>query len=97
MTKQRENKIDIYQRKFLRNIVNIRYPKIVKNENLYKITNQIPWSVTTKYLRLKWFDHLCRLPEYCPAQIAFKEILVKSKMPRGRPPMTWIENIKKRH
>ena len=95
MTKQRENKIDIYQRKFLPNIVNIKYPKIITNENLYKITNQIPWTKTIKYRRLKWFDHLCRLPEDCPAKTALNEILEKPKLPRGRPPTTWIENIKK--
>ena len=95
MTKQRESKVDIYQRKFLRNIINIKYPKIIKNENLYKITKQTPWSITIKYRRLKWFDHLCRLPEDCPAKLAFHEILEKPKLPRGRPPITWIENLKK--
>ena len=95
MTKQRENKIDIYQRTFLRNIVNIKYPKIITNDNLYKITNQIQWTKTIKYRRLKWFDHLCRLPEDCPAKTALNEILKKPKLPQGRPPNTWIENVKK--
>ena len=87
--------IYIYQRTFLRNIVNIKYPKIITNENLYKVTNQIQWTKNIKYRRLKWLAHLYRLPEDCPAKTALNEILKKTKLPQGRPPNTWIENIKK--
>ena len=63
----------------------------------YKITNQIQWTKTIKYRRLKWFDHLCRLPEDCPAKTALNEILKKTKLPPGRPPKYMDRKRKKRH
>ena len=46
LNKELENKIDIFQRKLLRNILGIRWSKgnWLSNKDLYKLTNQIEWS-----------------------------------------------------
>ena len=64
-----KQKIDTFQRKFLRQIVRSRW---IKNSVLYKLCNTVPWSVTIQNKRLSWFDHLNRLPDKAPAKVAFR-------------------------
>ena len=42
--KREEEKIDIFQRKFLRRMLTIRWPKIISNTDLYKKTSCEKWS-----------------------------------------------------
>ena len=95
ITRKLENTIDSFQRKQLRRILKIRWPKKIRNEELYKRTEQIPWSTTIKRRRLNWLGHLMRLNENTPARLAFEEFLRKGKKPKGRPPLTWPEIIRK--
>ena len=48
LTVKREREIDIIQRRYLRRLIGIRYPKKITNNELYKITRQTPWSVICK-------------------------------------------------
>ena len=45
--------------------------------------------------RIRWLDHLLRLPEDCPARIALNEFERPVKKPRGRPPTTWVIQTRK--
>ena len=96
LTKTLENQIDSFHRRILRShVLNIRWPKIVKNEDVYEKTKIEPWSKTIEKKRIKWFGHLMRLDENTPAQKALRVALMQSKRPRGRPKLTWIEMMRK--
>ena len=96
LTKTLENQIDSFHRRILRShVLNIRWPKIVKNEDLYEKTKLEPWSTKIEKKRMKWFGHLMRLDENTPARKALKVALIKLKRPRGRPKLTWIELMRK--
>ena len=51
------------------------------------------WSTVIKQRRLKWFGHLLRLPDTCPARLAYKEAVRQTKQPRGRSTLTQIKRI----
>ena len=55
-----EEKIDIFQRRLLRNILNIKWNNNnwLSNNELYDGTKQIPWSKKIAYRRLHFFGHV---------------------------------------
>ena len=73
LTKKLENDIDVFHRRLLRKVLNIRYPFIISNKDLYERTNEKTWSSTILHRRLSWTGHLLRLKEETPAWLAFKE------------------------
>ena len=90
-----DKKIDCFQRRLLRQALNIRYPKKISNDNLKKITNLKEWSTHISIQRLKWLGHAFRLPENSPAKQALLEIENTPKRCRGRPKTKWIDTVKK--
>ena len=87
------NKIDSFQRNFLRQIVRT---KDITNKRLYTVCNTDPWSKTIQKRRLAWFGHLIRLPEQTSAKQAFWEAKSTfSKKVAGGQPMTWLSTIRK--
>ena len=90
-----ENVVDTFQRKLLRNVLGIYWPKVISNESLYQKTNQQPWSLTIRKRRLTWFGHLMRLSPDTPAQVALNLYLQKVKKPQGGVKQTWLGNIYK--
>ena len=93
LTKQLEEKIDIVQRQFLRRILNIKWYEHITNEEVYNIANCKKWADKVKACRIRWFGHLCRLPEDAPAKRALYEILRPCNKPQGRPKTTWLQTI----
>ena len=93
-----ERDIDSFQRRLIRSyVLNITWPKIVKNDDLYEITKVVPWSKTVKKRQLSWFGHLMRLPDDSPAKVSLDYCLNhKTTRPRGRPMITWISMMRKR-
>ena len=89
-----EHQIDSFHRRLLRNVLNIKWPKKISNNNLYIITNTEKWSKTVTRRRLNWLGHLMRLDTETPARKALTEFLTPSKHPRGRPKATWLSIIK---
>ena len=89
------NKIDSFHRRMLRKVLNIKWPNILKNDEVYRITNVVKWSEIIRKRRLSWLGHLLRLDENTPARIALREAckVVKGKI--GRHKLTWIELVKK--
>ena len=95
LTKKLKESIDIFQRKLLRRMLNIKLTDKIRNEEIYKRSHQIPITTEIKKRRLNWLGHMLRLPEGTPAKLAFKEHLKKAKGNRGRPKHTWIKQINK--
>ena len=94
MTKAMQEKIDTFQRNNMRRILNIRYPRKIRNEDLYKITKQQPWSEKVKRRRLSFFGHIARLPENAPAKQAVSEFRnTKTKKLRGGQKLTWFKLV----
>ena len=80
LTKTLENQIDSFHRRILRShVLNIRWPKIVKNEDAYGKTKIEPWSKTIEKKRIKWFGHLMRLDENTPAQKVLRVALIRER------------------
>ena len=90
-----EGAVDAFQRRLLRKMLNITWPKKISNEKLSNITKAIPWSKVIANRRLRWFGHLVRLPEGAPAKLALKEAERDAPMPRGRRKTIWLEVMKK--
>ena len=94
-TKTILNRIDSFQRRLIRKVLNIKWPKKIRNTTLYEKTKITRWSTTVKKRRLTWLGHLLRLNKNTPARIALEASLKKVPRQRGRNKTTWIENIKK--
>ena len=88
-----KSKIDTFQRNFLRQILRT---KRIRNIDLYRRCNSVPWTITIQQRRLKWFGHLQRLPENTPARIAYKEVTEKpTKKIKGGQKLTWHHTIER--
>ena len=90
-----EKQINSFQRRQMRVAINNRYPKTIKSEILYEMTNTEELSKTIKRRRLNFFGHVLRLHEETPAQKALEEVFKPYQRPVGRPPITWISQILK--
>ena len=90
LTKTLQNQIDSFQRRLLRKVIHVRWPRINTNERLYECT---PWSKIIRRRRLNWFGHLLRLPEGTPAQQALSNFIKPTTRPRGRPKTTLLDTI----
>ena len=95
LTKTLEKRIDSFQRRLLRNILNYHYPKIISNTELYRKAEEIPWSVNIRRRRLTWLGHALRLKEDTPARKVLKIFCTETKRPVGRPKQTWIKLVLK--
>ena len=87
--------VNSFQRRLLRKVLNIKYPKIMKNEEVYQQTKAVKWSKIIRKRRLTWLGHLLRLDENTPAKIAFREACRTVTKNVGRNKMIWIDLIKK--
>ena len=95
LTKELEDEIDVFQRRLLKQILGVYYPRTITNKYLYEKTNLQPWSQTIRVRRLRWLGHVLRLPQSSPASIALKEALRIVNKPRGGPIATWLSLVKK--
>ena len=79
-----ESLIDSFHRRLLRTAcLNIKWPTIINNEDLYNITKATPWSKVIKKRQLSWFGHMIRLPDDTPAKLSFKYAQEPTPRPRG--------------
>ena len=93
MNKGREGQIDVSQRKFLRRILNIRWPDTISNEDLYARTHTQKWSKKIKTKRQKWIGHMLRLPLDMPVNLAISEYMRPVCLKRGRRTKTYWDCI----
>ncbi|XP_038062383.1 fibroblast growth factor receptor 1-like [Patiria miniata] len=70
-------------------------PKKVTNKELYRRTNEIPWSTAITRRRLSWTGHLLRKSEETPAEQALLEAIRKNKLPRGGQRTTLLKRVNK--
>ena len=95
MTETLNKGIDSFQRRQLRYVINVIWPKIITNDKLYELTNVTPWREIVEKRRMSWLGHLMRLDPETPARVALSEALIPTPRKRGRPPATWISTIQR--
>ena len=86
--------VNTFQRRHIRKILGIRWPKQITNIEMYTKTKTEEWITTMQRRRLNWFGHLMRLHPGTPARLSLVEYLTKVKRPKGRPLRAWMELIK---
>ena len=95
LNKTSENKIDSFHRRLLRKALNIKWPRKIASEELYRITKQDKWSDIIRKRRVKWYGHVIRMPDETPAKVALQEAQRRVKKPRGGQTTTWLATIQK--
>ena len=80
--KTKAERIDSYHRRMMRNALDIRWPKKISSEALYRTTGEQPWSQTITKRRRRFYGHIMRLPEETPVRQAMEESDRKLKMSR---------------
>ena len=95
LTETSEDEIDSFHRRLLRKVINIRWPKVISNKDLYEKVGVEKWSVTIRRRRLNWLGHLMRLDEGTPVRKALLESLTDIRRKVGRPQLTWLKAIEK--
>lgn len=85
--------LDSFHRKQLRRCLNIHYPKIIKNEDLYIKTGEIPISDTIKQRRTKHLGHTLRRAN--PARDILYNIYRKPPNSRGAHPANILKTYGK--
>ena len=81
-------KLNVFHRGHLRRILGIRWPKVISNEELYKLCDSKPLNETVKRFRWQLFGHCLRLSLDTPAQLAmnyFCDSYSESNIDKGRP------------
>ena len=91
LTQTLENSIYSLQRKLLRRINNIKWPKTLSNKDLYAETEMNPWTITKQR-----FVHLMCLPVETPAREALKSFINPVKKSPGRQKTTWVSQVLKK-
>ena len=75
-------------------VLNVKWPNIVKNEDVYRKTATTEWSNIIRKRRLKWFGKVIRADESTLVKRAFNCANVPYQRPRGKPTSTWLSIIK---
>ena len=70
LDKRQLKRVDIQQRRIMRYILNIHYPDIISNKNLYRFFQAFPLSKIVEMKTLLTFAHLIRRPKDTPFQLA---------------------------
>ena len=90
-----QRKVDSFQRRFIRTFVlNVRWPTIAKNEEIFTKTKLESWSIIIGKRRLKWFGKISRMDPSTSARSPLHYALEEFRRPRGRPPKTWLSIMK---
>ena len=92
LTKTLDNSMNAFHRRLLRKVIHVRWPRIIKNADLYGRTGLIPLSITICKRRLTWFGHL-RLPPETPARKSLEAFLRTWKRSAGKPKTTWLSIV----
>ena len=96
ITTTQEKQIDAFQRRMIRiNVLNIKWPKKMTNDRVYKISKIQSWSQKIRKQRLNWFGHVARMNPNTPAKKALKFAREDYKKSVGRPKLRWIVLMEK--
>ena len=95
LTNNMKRKVDSFQRRIIRTFVlNVRWPTIVKKEEIFTKTKLEPWSIIIGKRCLKWFGKTARMDPSTSARSVLRYALEEFRRPRGRPPKTWLSIMK---
>ena len=87
--------INAFQRIFLRTyVLNVKWPNIVKNEDVCRKTAATEWGIIIQKRILKWFGKVIRADESTPVTRAFNYANSPYQRPRCKPTSTWLNIIK---
>ena len=86
LTKTDEKNLNSFHRQQLRNILNVKYPRIMRNANVYKVAEEIPLSLQILSARWRLMGHCLRLPIDTPVRKAMCHYFQPSNAPgfKGR-------------
>ena len=89
-------KLDTTHRRHLRSIMNITWPHVISNVNLYKRCEVVPLTERVERSRWTMLGHVLRLPENSPAALALTFALdgCPAKSRRGRHQINLFNTIK---
>ena len=92
MTNTRTHKLQTFTNRCLRNILNIRWPEVVSNEELWSKTKQVTLETEIKKRKWEWIGHTLRKPAAnIPRQALYWNPQERRKV--GRPKQTWWRSI----
>ena len=95
LTKSMEEPINAFQRRIVRRYCfNIKWPKTLRNQDLYEKVKIVEWKKKVTVRRLKKFGKMARAPEEIPAKVALRNELSNYARPRGKPKTTLISKVK---
>ena len=86
-------KLQTFINKCLRKILNIRWPEVISNEDLWERSQQCRIEESIKRRKLKWSGHTLRKPENNITRSAL-EWNPKGSRRRGRPKQSWRRSVK---
>ena len=92
MTKTIGKKLEVFQRRCLRRIVDVRWPNTISNEDLYSMTATRPITEEIRRRRWRWIGHVLRLPPTATARVALRWT-PDGRRGRGRPKETWRRTV----
>ena len=86
--------INTFQRRLLKTyVLNVKWPNVVKTEDVYRKNTATEWSNIIWKRRLKWFGEVIRADEPTPAKRAFNYINTPYQWLRGKLKSTWLSII----
>ena len=92
VTKTNTHKLQTFANRCLRNILNIRWPEVVSNEQLWDRTKQVPIESEIKKRKWGWIGHTLRKPASNVTRQAL-DWNPQGKRKVGRPKQTWRRSI----
>lgn len=91
-TKALDDKLQIFINTCLRQILHIRWPDRISNQDLWVETNQEPITSTIKRRKWRWIGHTLRRGQKNIPRHAL-DWNPQGKRKRGRPALTWRRNL----
>ena len=92
VTNNNTHRLQTFINRCLRNILNIRWPETISNEQLWDSTNQTPVEIEIRKRKWSWIGHTLRKPASNTTRQALKWN-PQGKRRVGRPRQTWRRSI----
>ena len=94
MTKGISHKLEVFQNRCLRRLLNIFYPNTISNSALHERTNTKPITLEVRARRWRWIGHVLRMPQASLPKIALRWT-PDGRRKRGRPKETWRRTVER--
>ena len=94
VTKEIMSKLQAYVNRCLRFIMNIRWPRIISNQELWKLTDQVDINLEIRRRKYGWIGHTLRkkADEICHSVLQWNP---QGRRQPGRPRVTWRRTVLK--